>query len=230
MAGERIILCLGCGQQNRLSAGSRLELARCGCCSRPLGSPTKWTLADRGVLLVLVLMAGMMVYIVSNHLPSSPGTPQSPPSIPKTLLSDDEVFGHPADRVPDTDEHMAAEPFPSGQEASAPENPSIPLPTLKPALPVAISTGLVWVRPGRQRIAPLEIRVPSAYNYFVTLVNVTDRTEELSMYIEGGRTFTADVALGTYELYYDFRKNLVRRRLPIWSGHRFFQSGRAVFF
>ena len=48
--------------------------------------------------------------------------------------------------------------------------------------------------------------LPLPYNYFVKLVNVTDKTEELTIYIEGGRTFTADVALGTYELYYDSGK------------------------
>ena len=81
-------------------------------------------------------------------------------------------------------------------EQSAPAAPAFDAP------PVPTSTGLVRVRPGRQRIAPLEIRTAVGSNYFVKLVNIADSREEIVAYIEGGQNFTTEVPLGTYELRY----------------------------
>ena len=217
MRGERIILCLHCGQQNRLSTRAPLELAKCARCSQFLAPSTKRTGPDRGKLVLLTLMAGSVVFLVYNHQPSSLRAPPSSPSAPRATLSDQEFLGTPADRGPDALRRAAAEHLPqisrmqdgdlavdngtttehpaAERDASPPQGPAIPLPmlkpalpvaiptnpfeaelsrrglTLEPALPVAISTGLVWVRLGRERIAPLEIRTPSDYNYFVKLIN-----------------------------------------------------------
>jgi hypothetical protein len=90
------------------------------------------------------------------------------------------------------------------------EGSTVPIPQSKPppsfekisAPPVAISTGLVRTRSGRERIAPMEIRTSSGTNYFLKLTNAVDGQDEIVMYIEGGRTFTTDVPLGTFELRY----------------------------
>ncbi len=210
MRGERIILCLGCGQQNRPRSDARLDLVKCARCSQPLGQARARPGLDRRKLLALLLVGGLVGYLVYKHKSSLPQSPASAASTHERIISPDELFGRPIDRVPNTYKHTAQEGTSTSGETPAPEIGGTPLPTLKPALPVPISTGLVWARPGRERIAPLEIRTPSAYNYFITLVDVTDEAEEVTVYIEGGRTFTADVPLGTYELYYDSGK--------IWYG------------
>jgi hypothetical protein len=70
------------------------------------------------------------------------------------------------------------------------------------AQPVVIFTGVVRTRLGKERIAPLEIRTSSGSDYFIKLCDLADNQEELAMYVEGGRTFTTDVPLGTYKLRY----------------------------
>ena len=188
MSGERIILCLNCGQQNRLKAGGRVDVARCGRCREPLGAPPNGRKRGRALGLISLLFlasVGVVGYLVyGNQLrPSNTGT---------------------------EGQHAKAESSTFEPVDSLSEGSTVPIPEPKPppsfdelnAPPVAISTGLVRTRTGRERIAPLEIRTSSGANYFLKLANAVDGRDEIVMYIEGGRTFTTDVPLGTFELRY----------------------------
>jgi hypothetical protein len=188
VSGERIILCLNCGQQNRLKAEGRVHMARCGRCSEPLAVPTngrKRTHAFGLITVLLVATAGVVGYFVHGDQQRSPNTGAG-------------------------SKQAKLEPSISEPEESLPEVPIVPIPELKPppsfselnVPPVAISTGLVRTRHGGERIAPIEIRTSSGTNYFLKLDNAADGREELAMYIQGGRTFTSKVPLGTYELRY----------------------------
>ena len=130
MSGERIILCLNCGQQIRLKAGGRVDVARCGRCrgrkrGRALGLISLLFLASVGVV-------GYLVY--GNQLrPSNTGTEgqhakaESPTFEPVDSLSEGSTVPIPEPKPP-----------PSFDELNAP--------------PVAISTGLVrtWAPASRK--------------------------------------------------------------------------------
>jgi hypothetical protein len=60
----------------------------------------------------------------------------------------------------------------------------------------------MWRLPGKEPAAPLEIRTSFGNDFFVKLMNVSNERQELAMYVQGGRTFTTKVPLGTYELRY----------------------------
>jgi hypothetical protein len=207
MTSERIILCLNCGQQNRLKAEGRAGLARCGRCGEPLTPPRKRMRTHGWVALLLILTAGVTGYLVYDYEPQS----KRPPP---TRLSIEEVYRAAPDRRPEqpalSDRWWEDAPL---EPSSAAEKSPTPVQSLSSsssqeeltafgAPPVVISTGVIRIRPGQEWIAPLEVRTSSGNDYFIKLFNVADEQEELAMYVEGGRTFTTNVPLGTYELRY----------------------------
>lgn len=68
--------------------------------------------------------------------------------------------------------------------------------------PVFISTGLVWSQSDREMVAPFEVRTPSDANYFVILIDLSDRQAVLTMYIKGGEIFETSAPLGTFRVRY----------------------------
>jgi hypothetical protein len=78
------------------------------------------------------------------------------------------------------------------------ERPAAPKPEL---IPVAITTGVIFARPSSQT-APLDIRTPVGSNYYVKLSEPYSRQIVLTAYIEGGRTLSAEVPLGHFQLHY----------------------------
>lgn len=159
MRAERIILCLSCGQQNRLKADRRFPLARCARCGEALAPPQNRLHAHGWFFLLLLMAAGVLGSVIYAHNLSS--TPPRARAGPERL--EERTFSAP---------------------------------------PIAISTGVAWIRTSKERIAPLEIRTSYGNDYFIKLVNASNKHAEIGMYIEGGRTFTTDVPLGTYELRY----------------------------
>jgi hypothetical protein len=182
VAHGRILLCLHCGRQNRVSEGA-VPVARCGHCREALAASRKRARLIPALLVVAgVAVVGYLVH--SNQLHSSSAGPRT--------------------------QQAKVDPSLSGAENSVPGARGVPVPTRRPAptfaeinaAPVAIHTGVVWARPGSVRIAPFEIRTASGKDYFLKLSDATNGREELAIYVQGGRTFTADVPLGTYLLSY----------------------------
>jgi hypothetical protein len=78
------------------------------------------------------------------------------------------------------------------------ERSNVPKPILTP---IAIATGIIFVQPATQT-APFDIRTPSGSNYFVKLWEPYSHRIVLTAYIEGGRTLSAEVPLGHFEMRY----------------------------
>jgi len=88
---------------------------------------------------------------------------------------------------------------PSIHHAAAPPR-RVPKPQI-PRQPLPLN-GEVQTFYTAERIAPFEIRTSGRQHYLVKLVDVITKTPVLTVFVEGGRTVTLDVPLGTYEVRY----------------------------
>jgi hypothetical protein len=68
--------------------------------------------------------------------------------------------------------------------------------------------GVVQIYSRKSRIAPFRVDTPAGDNYFIKLVEVSDKkTPVLTFFIYGGGTFQMDVPLGTYIMRYAIGKD-----------------------
>jgi hypothetical protein len=188
VSGERIILCLNCGQQNRLKAKGRVHLARCGRCSEPLGAPPNGQKRARAlglISLLLIASAGVVGYLVHGDQIRAPSTG--------------------AGSTQATVEPSTYEP-----KDSLPEAPLVPLPEPKPPLSFAEvgceltarpANGTVFLRP-EEGVHELIIDNGTSADAIVELRDSRNR-DIASFYVHSRSTAKLPyVPEGLFELYF----------------------------
>lgn len=89
---------------------------------------------------------------------------------------------------------------PTGGSANTPASAPAadPLPPAQPRLPAGILVNAT----GRTPQAPFEIRTSPGEDYYVKLVDLSDVSRYLTIFVHGGQTLEVEVPLGTYEMRY----------------------------
>ena len=74
----------------------------------------------------------------------------------------------------------------------------------KNLVPVSVRNGDILVKPvGVECIAPFEVKTGDNFNYYIFLKDTSDGGKnDISFYVEAGKTVEIDVPLGRYNLYY----------------------------
>src|SRR5262249_11636574 len=122
--------------------------------------------------------------------PSRPG-PSAPPRRPAAstvpLSIDPEPSRPGAPRPP------AQQPPPTAPEPSPPTPPAGPS-------PVAIAEGIVNKTVTRPALIPFQVHAAVGNDYFVKLVNASNATEIITVFIRGGSTLKLTMPVGSYRL------------------------------